>query len=124
MSAAQMTILGGRHFLPEAQNLNVRTDAQRKASAVPKCRGDVMQGRGVAIGEPCVVGCKECAVDSPHRLARLADSTVHDGDWLSIDGEAGTIHLGCGQIMVERGGRTRGGRAVARDRRGILTAVP
>jgi pyruvate,orthophosphate dikinase len=53
------------------------------------------------MGKPCVVGCEQLVVDAPHRLARLGNATVHEGDWLSIDGEAGAIYLGRGQIIDE-----------------------
>jgi len=36
------------------------------------------------------------------RMARLAATTISEGDWLSIDGEAGAIYLGRGDVVSER----------------------
>jgi len=54
------------------------------------------------MGRPCVVGCRGLTIDLAHRRACFAEAAVDEGDWLSIDGEAGTVHLGRGQIAVER----------------------
>ena len=52
--------------------------------------------------KPCIVGCSELAVDEAGHCARLPAATLREGDWLSIDGEAGTIHLGRGKIVFDR----------------------
>ncbi|HML07268.1 MAG TPA: PEP/pyruvate-binding domain-containing protein [Xanthobacteraceae bacterium] len=54
------------------------------------------------MGRPCVVGCKDLVVDVAHRSARLAGTAINEGDWLSVDGGAGTIYLGRGAVVVER----------------------
>jgi len=54
------------------------------------------------LAKPCVVGCTQLAVDEAHHGAQLGGIAVHEGDWLSIDGGAGTIHLGRGNILTER----------------------
>jgi pyruvate,orthophosphate dikinase len=54
------------------------------------------------MGKPCIVGCAGLSVDVAGRCARLAAAAIGQGDWLSIDGEAGTIYLGCGNISVDR----------------------
>jgi pyruvate,orthophosphate dikinase len=54
------------------------------------------------MGKPCVVGCAALTVDVASHGARLAGSAIKEGDWLSIDGEAGTIHLGRCDVIVER----------------------
>jgi pyruvate, orthophosphate dikinase len=54
------------------------------------------------MGKPCVVGCSELLVDVAGRCARLPRATLKEGDWLSIDGEAGMIYLGRGNVVVER----------------------
>jgi len=54
------------------------------------------------MGKPCIVGCAALAVDAKRHRAQLADATINEGDWLSIDGESGTIHLGRGEIVAER----------------------
>jgi pyruvate,orthophosphate dikinase len=54
------------------------------------------------MGKPCVVGCAMLDVDVAQRRACLAGSSVKEGDWLSIDGEAGAIYLGRGHVVEER----------------------
>ncbi len=54
------------------------------------------------MGKPCVVGCAELAVDVTGHGARLAGAAIKEGDWLSIDGEAGTVYLGRGNVISER----------------------
>ncbi len=54
------------------------------------------------MGKPCIVGCAELAVDVPGRKAKLAGVAVEEGDWLSIDGAAGTIYLGRGEVVADR----------------------
>jgi pyruvate,orthophosphate dikinase len=54
------------------------------------------------MGKPCIVGCSELSIDLADRSARLARAIIKEGDWLSIDGEAGTIYLGRGKIIEER----------------------
>ena len=54
------------------------------------------------MGKPCIVGCAALAVDPAGRSARLATTAFGEGDWVSIDGEAGAIYLGRGDIISER----------------------
>jgi pyruvate, orthophosphate dikinase len=54
------------------------------------------------MGKPSVVGCAGLTVDAPNRAARLGSHAIKEGDWLSIDGEAGTVHLGRCEVAVER----------------------
>jgi len=54
------------------------------------------------MGKPCIVGCADLSVDVAAHSARLAGAAIQEGDWLSLDGEAGTIYLGRGNVTVER----------------------
>jgi pyruvate,orthophosphate dikinase len=54
------------------------------------------------MGKPSVVGCAALEVDGAGHGATLAGSPLKEGDWLSIDGEAGLIYRGRGKIVVER----------------------
>ncbi|MGD8810913.1 MAG: PEP/pyruvate-binding domain-containing protein, partial [Gammaproteobacteria bacterium] len=54
------------------------------------------------MAKPCIVGCRNLAVDPAGRRACLAGNTLAEGDWLSIDGEAGTIYAGRAEVVVER----------------------
>ena len=55
------------------------------------------------MAKPCIVGCAGLAVDAAGHRARVgAATTIHEGDWLTIDGEAGTVYLGRRDIVIER----------------------
>ena len=54
------------------------------------------------MGKPCIVGCAGLAVDVASHGARVGKTTINEGDWLSMDGEAGTIYLGRCNIAVDR----------------------
>jgi pyruvate, orthophosphate dikinase len=53
------------------------------------------------LGKPCVVGCAALEVDPAQQKARLAAHDLHEGDWLSLDGETGQLFLGRGEVVVE-----------------------
>jgi pyruvate,orthophosphate dikinase len=54
------------------------------------------------MGKPCVVGCPNLNVDAESGKARFGDMEVREGDWISIDGEAGTIYLGQYDVAFDR----------------------
>jgi pyruvate,orthophosphate dikinase len=54
------------------------------------------------MGRPCVAGCRTLAVDAGARMARYGDATIGEGDWISIDGDAGAVYLGRADIVRER----------------------
>ncbi len=54
------------------------------------------------MGKPCIVGCAGLIIDTTSRSARLARTTIQEGDWLSIDGASGAVYLGRGTVVVDR----------------------
>ncbi len=54
------------------------------------------------MAKPCIVGCTDLAIDVAGHRARLGGIAVAEGDWLSIDGEAGTIYRGESKVIAER----------------------
>jgi len=54
------------------------------------------------MGKPCIVGCAALIVEPAQHRARLDGAALNEGDWLSIDGEAGTVHVGRGTVVTER----------------------
>ncbi|ACB96656.1 PEP/pyruvate-binding domain-containing protein [Beijerinckia indica] len=54
------------------------------------------------LGKPCLVGCAGLNVDVAGHTARLHDLPIKEGDWLSIDGGAGTIFSGRGKLLIDR----------------------
>ena len=54
------------------------------------------------MGKPCIVGCAGLSIDVAGRRAQLGGTAIKEGDWLSIDGEAGAIYLGRSDVIAER----------------------
>jgi pyruvate,orthophosphate dikinase len=54
------------------------------------------------LDKPCVVGCADITVDLTQRCAHLMQTTIKEGDWLSIDGGQGAVYLGRGKVATER----------------------
>jgi pyruvate,orthophosphate dikinase len=45
-------------------------------------------------GKPAVVGVSALDIDMAKRTMTVNDETIHEGDWISIDGNAGEVFLG------------------------------
>jgi pyruvate,orthophosphate dikinase len=54
------------------------------------------------MAKPCIVGCAALSMDAASHGARLAGTAIHEGDWLSIDGETGTIYRGRCIVVADR----------------------
>jgi pyruvate,orthophosphate dikinase len=54
------------------------------------------------MGKPCVVGCSGLNVDAAQHQATIAAATIKQGDWVSINGEQGTVYLGRCEVAIER----------------------
>ncbi|MFA5122457.1 PEP/pyruvate-binding domain-containing protein [Zavarzinia sp.] len=54
------------------------------------------------LGKVCLVGCKELVIDQAGQGGSIAGHKLAEGDWLSLDGEAGTVSLGRREIVIER----------------------
>jgi pyruvate,orthophosphate dikinase len=54
------------------------------------------------MAKPCIVGCAALSMDAASHGARLAGTAIHEGDWLSIDGETGAIYLGRCNVVADR----------------------
>lgn len=46
------------------------------------------------MGKPCVVGCRELKIDPVARQALLAGAMLAEGEWVTIEGDAGELYLG------------------------------
>jgi pyruvate,orthophosphate dikinase len=46
------------------------------------------------MGKCAVVGCKAVQVDLAHRRFRVGDTTVAEGDWITVDGASGRVYAG------------------------------
>lgn len=45
-------------------------------------------------GIPCIVGASMIKIDLERRLLTVDSKTVHEGDWISVDGTSGQVFLG------------------------------
>jgi len=54
------------------------------------------------MGRPCIVGCAALRVDETRRRITLGEVELSEGDWLSLDADAGTIHRGRRDIVRTR----------------------
>jgi len=46
------------------------------------------------MGKPCVAGCEALQIDRRNRTAHIGETAIDEGDWLTIDGTAGTVIAG------------------------------
>jgi len=46
------------------------------------------------MGKPCVSGCEEIHIDDMKRCATIGDTTLHEGDVVTIDGGNGKVYAG------------------------------
>jgi pyruvate,orthophosphate dikinase len=53
------------------------------------------------LGKACLVGCRDLALEADG-AARLGETQLKEGDWLSLDGETGEVFLGRREITVQR----------------------
>ena len=45
-------------------------------------------------GKPCVAGCQDIIINYDHKSFTDGSTTIHEGDWISIDGSKGTVFSG------------------------------
>ncbi len=46
------------------------------------------------LGKVCLVGCAEMQLDEAKRTLQIADTLLHEGDWLTLDGNDGSVYAG------------------------------
>lgn len=54
------------------------------------------------MGKPCIAGCAGLAIDAAAGRAQLGTSAVMAGDWITIDGDTGSIYFGRRETIVTR----------------------
>jgi pyruvate,orthophosphate dikinase len=67
------------------------------ARAVLTSRGGMTSHAAVVargMGKCAVVGCKEMTVDAGRRLFTVGETTVNEGDWITLDGATGRVFIG------------------------------
>ena len=72
-------------------------EGMKAAEGILTVRGGMTSHAAVVargMGECCVSGCTEIAMDEEHKKFVLGGKTFKEGDWLSIDGSTGNIYDG------------------------------
>jgi len=54
------------------------------------------------MGKPCIVGCGAMNVEATAGRATLGQTSVSQGDWITIDGDTGGLFLGRCETVVTR----------------------
>jgi pyruvate, orthophosphate dikinase len=54
------------------------------------------------LGKVCLVGCADLSIDLQDRTCRVGQSNLAEGDWLTLDGNAGAVYGGRLDIVIER----------------------
>lgn len=68
-----------------------------KANGILTSRGGMTSHAAVVargMGKCCVAGCSEIFVDEEEKIFRVGDETYKEGDWISLDGNTGTVYKG------------------------------
>lgn len=53
-------------------------------------------------GKPCVTACEGLLLDSVFPRATLHGAVIEKGDWVTVDGDNGSVYLGKREIVTER----------------------
>jgi pyruvate, orthophosphate dikinase len=53
------------------------------------------------LGKVCRVGCAELQINDAARTIQIGDTTLHEGDLLTLDGNEGALYAGAAQIELE-----------------------
>jgi pyruvate,orthophosphate dikinase len=54
------------------------------------------------LGKVCLVGCPGLEIDLDRRQCRIGEILLNEGDFLSLDGNAGAVYLGRIAVLTER----------------------
>ncbi len=52
------------------------------------------------LGKVCLVGCTDLQIDEIARTVRVADTTLHEGELLTVDGNEGVFYAGAAQVEM------------------------
>jgi len=53
------------------------------------------------LGKVCLVGCAEMELDEAARTLRIGETTLHEGDLLTLDGNDGSVYAGAVHTAIE-----------------------
>jgi pyruvate,orthophosphate dikinase len=118
-ASAQAGVVSGEIVLDEARArerhaasvplILVRRDAETRDLSALELAAGLLTARGARtahaavvarqLGKVCLVGCTALQIDERTRSIELAGTRLREGDWLTLDGNAGAIYAG--QLHVE-----------------------
>ncbi|MBP8101859.1 MAG: phosphoenolpyruvate synthase [Burkholderiaceae bacterium] len=49
----------------------------------------------------CLVGCSELQIDEASRTIQLGDTTLHEGELITLDGNEGVVYAGAARVEVD-----------------------
>ncbi len=78
------------------------------AAGILTARGGMTSHAAVVargMGKCCVAGAKELVVDEAGGVFQVDGRTVHEGDWITLDGSAGQVILGRAELVEPKPGR-------------------
>ena len=89
----------------------VRRDAETSDIAALESATGLLTQRGARtshaavvarqLGKVCLVGCADLRIDDVMRTITLGETTLHEGDLLTLDGNEGTVYAGRAHTAVE-----------------------
>lgn len=50
----------------------------------------------------CIVGCRSISIDLKERLCTIDKNILHEGDYITLDGNSGSVYGGKADVLVER----------------------
>jgi len=89
----------------------VRGDAETSDIAALESAAGLLTQRGARtshaavvarqLGKVCLVGCAELQIDDAARTIKLGETTLREGELLTLDGNEGVVYAGAIQTKVE-----------------------
>ena len=89
----------------------VRRDAETSDIGALECAQGLLTQRGARtshaavvarqLGKACLVGCADLAIDETARTLRIGTITLHEGDFITLDGNDGAFYAGAAQVEVD-----------------------
>ena len=68
-----------------------------KAAGILTSRGGMTSHAAVVargMGKTCIVGCEALHVDPQRKMIRAPETTLKEGDWITLDGSTGSVYRG------------------------------
>lgn len=53
------------------------------------------------LGKVCLVGCSELRIDEPSHTIQVGDTTLHEGELITLDGNEGVVYAGAARVEID-----------------------